>query len=488
MKLLYLECAMGASGDMLMGALASLLDDPQSFVREMNALGLPGVQVRLEPATKCGINGTHMSVTVHGEEEESLDAHEHHHGHEHDPHDHGHFHRASDHDHDHEHDHHHGHGHDGDHEHHHDHDHEHHHHDHNHDHGHHHSHDHHGHGHEHHHGHHHAGLHDIEAIICNLPVSKRVKDDALAVYRLIAQAESEAHGQPVDQIHFHEVGTLDAVADVVGVSLLMERIAPDRVVASPVNTGFGHVHCAHGILPVPAPATASILRGVPTYAGHVEGELCTPTGAALLKHFAGAFEAMPAMATERIGYGMGKKDFPMANCVRAFLGQAQQADVRGAQNADRREAAGHDTAAVGRPRVVELRCNLDDMTPEAVGFATETLLSQGALDVYTAPVYMKKNRPGVLLSCLCNEGDEEKIARLIFRHTTTNGVRLCVQERIVLDTHIEERETPLGTVRVKHAEGYGVSREKVEYDDAARIARERGMALGEVVSNIHKQQ
>ena len=293
-----------------------------------------------------------------------------------------------------------------------------------------------------------------------------MKRDALAVYGLIAAAESEAHGRPVEALHFHEVGTLDAVADVVGVSLLMERLASDRVVASPVNTGFGHVHCAHGILPVPAPATASILRGVPTYAGHVEGELCTPTGAALLKHFASEFAPMPAMATQKIGYGMGKKDFPMANCVRAFLGETWQA----------------------KSRVAELRCNLDDMTGEALGFAQRALLEAGALDVWTAPIYMKKNRPAVLLSCLCREGEEERFARLIFAHTTTNGVRVCPQERFTLEAEVYTRQTRLGDVRVKRAQGYGVSREKIEYDDAARIAKERGMAFNEVVREVLKEQ
>ena len=185
-----------------------------------------------------------------------------------------------------------------------------------------------------------------------------MKADAKAVYALIAEAESKVHGHPVEQIHFHEVGTMDAVADVVAVCILMEMIDADSITASPVHVGSGSVRCAHGILPVPAPATALILSGIPTYGGQVQGELCTPTGAALLKHFVSSFGDRPVMAVEAIGYGMGKKDFERANCVRAFLG----------------ESAG------SRDRIVKLECNLDDMTGEAVSFAMQALLKAGALD------------------------------------------------------------------------------------------------------------
>ena len=270
MKTLYLECNMGAAGDMLTAALLELTADKQAFIDQMNALGLPGVQVAFEPSVKCGITGTHMRVTVDGMEEQSADA---------------------DHPHDHDHEHHHEHDHD---------------------------HPHHDHGHTH---HHHSSMQDIWELIDGLKVSDRVKTDAKAVYALIADAESKAHGRPVSEIHFHEVGTMDAVADVVGVCLLMEALSPDRVLASPVSTGSGHVHCAHGILPVPAPATALILQGIPSQSGHIRGELCTPTGAALLKHFVSAFGERPVMTVDAIGYGMGRKDFEQANCVRAFLGE-----------------------------------------------------------------------------------------------------------------------------------------------------------------------
>ena len=317
MKTLYLECNMGAAGDMLTAALLELTGDKQAFLDRMNALGLPGVRVDAEPSVKCGITGTHMHVTIDGAEEEPGD--DGHHSHEHEHHD--------DHDHPHDHDHH---NHEHDHEHHHDH----------------------GYPHDHDHGHHHhASVKDIDGIIGGLDVSEKVKADARAVYALIADAESRVHGRPVTEIHFHEVGTMDAVADVVGVCLLMEALAPEQVIVSPVHTGSGQVRCAHGILPVPAPATALILEGIPSYGGQVKGELCTPTGAALLKHFADRFGNRPVMAVEAVGYGMGKKDFDQANCVRAFLGESEGV----------------------KETVTKLECNLDDMTGEDLGFAEEQL-------------------------------------------------------------------------------------------------------------------
>ncbi len=416
MKTLYLECNMGAAGDMLAAALYELVDDKEGFLQKMNSLGLPGVTVRAEPAEKCGIHGTHVSVTVGGVEEESSDVHSHPHSHDAPGSEHG---------------------------------------EHSHEHGHIHQHD-----HEHAHGHHHSGMHDIEHIIRgHLDLPDSVKDNAMAVYGLIAEAESHAHGAPVDQIHFHEVGTLDAVADVVGVCLLLDMIRPDRIVASPIHVGCGEVHCAHGVLPVPAPATAYILQGVPTFGGAVRGELCTPTGAAVLKHFVSRFGEMPVMRVEKIGYGMGKKDFERANCVRAMLGETE------------------DTG----DRIVELACNLDDMTPEAIGFAQERLFEAGALDVYTTPIGMKKCRPGVLFTCMCKEENKETMVRLIFRHTSTLGIRESVCNRYTLARSQHTRETPYGSVRIKIAEGWGTKREKAEFEDLAAIARAQDISLHDIL-------
>ena len=419
MKTLYLECNMGAAGDMLAAALLELHPQPEEFVRRMNSLGIPGVEFSAQPAVKCGITGTHVSVTVHGEEEESQDVHLHHHDHHHD------------------------------HEHAHDHDHEHH------------EHEHHEHGHGH---HHHAGMGDIRHILSHLDIPQDVREDAEEVYELIALAESHAHGRPVEEIHFHEVGALDAVADVVAVCWLIHDLEPEQILASPVHVGWGQVRCAHGILPVPAPATAHILRDVPTYGGSVEGELCTPTGAALLKHFAQSFGPSPVMRVEKIGYGMGKKDFEAANCLRAMLGETQE----------------------GRETIAQLCCNLDDMTPEALGFVQERLWEAGALDVTTTPVGMKKNRPGVLLTCMCRLEDRERLVSLLFRHTTTLGIRESQCSRYTLSRSQRSLETPWGPVRIKTSAGWGVTREKPEYEDLAKIARDQDLPLDKVKELLPK--
>lgn len=302
---------------------------------------------------------------------------------------------------------------------------------------------------------------DIEHLLAHLPVSEQVRENALAVYRLIAQAESHAHGQPVSQIHFHEVGTMDAVADVVGVCMLMERIGAQKILASAVHVGSGQVRCAHGVLPVPAPATAHILQGVPTYGGEIAGELCTPTGAALLRHFAQGFGPMPALCASAIGYGMGTKDFAAANCVRAFLGD--------------------DGAGEGGPNgeIALLSCNLDDMPGEDLGFAQQALLDEGALDVYTLPIGMKKNRPAVLLCCICQPDAADKLAAAMLRHTSTFGVRKTLCQRYMLSRSFEQVQTPCGAVRIKTGQGYGVKKSKAEYEDIARIAREQGISLAE---------
>jgi uncharacterized protein (TIGR00299 family) protein len=407
MKILYLECAMGAAGDMLMAALYELLDETgrAAFLAEMNALGLPEVRISAVGATKCGIAGTRIVVDVGGHEEHSHDVGHHAHGHPHEHAEHEHVHRS---------------------------------------------------------------FSDIETLLARLPVSSSVREHAAAVYRLIAEAEAAVHGRPVEEIHFHELGQIDAVADGVGVALLLERLQPEIIVASSVQVGAGQVHTAHGILPVPAPATARLLQGIPCHAGNIRGELCTPTGAALLRHFVAEFGPLPPMRVEKIGYGMGSKDFPAANCLRAFRGEAG-------------EAAGAGDA------VAELRCNLDDMTGEAIGHAAQILWKEGALEVFTAPVQMKKGRPGVLLTCLCAPAEAERFAALMLKYTTSFGVRETLCARRVLARKTEERPTPLGPVRFKRGEGYGVVRNKPEYEDVAAAAEKNGLSFTEAANGILKE-
>ena len=429
MKTLYIECNMGVAGDMLMSALLELLpaEKQETFFETFRSLGIPGVEISAEKAVKCGITGTHVHVLVNGEEEEH-----HHHGHDHD-HDHHHDHGHHDHDHDHDH--------------------------------------------EHHHAHH--GLADIRGIIEGLDVPQQVKKDALAVYDLIAHAESTVHGETMEHIHFHEVGSLDAVADVVGNCLLLSMIGADRIAVSPIHVGSGTVKCAHGILPVPAPATALILSGLPVYSGQIRGELCTPTGAALMKHFGQSFGPMPVMSIEKVGYGMGTRDFgDVANCVRVLLGEEAGATVK--EDVETAGATGKEDADDTPTDILELACNLDDMTGEEIGFAMERLLEAGALDVYTQSITMKKSRPAVILTALIRPSDKDKMTELFFRYTTTIGVRCRSWERAVLQRETVTRQTPWGPVQVKHCSGYGCEKEKAEFEDLSRIAREQNLSLRQV--------
>lgn len=427
MKTLYIECHMGAAGDMLMSALYELLEDKENFLSTMNGLGLPGVRLEAVQGASGGIAGTHMKVTVHGQEELEHD------------HDHPHH----DHDHDHEH-HHHGH----------DHDHEHPHHDHDHD-----------HDHEHHH-HHHATPGHIAEIIDGLDLPEEVKANARGVYDAIARAEAKAHGCPVGDVHYHEVGALDAVADVTGVCYAIYLLKPDRVVVSPVHVGSGTVKCAHGVMPVPAPATANLLAGVPVYGGEVMGELCTPTGAALLTHFAQSFGPMPAMTVDKVGCGVGTKVFAgRANCVRAILGE----DAGGANG-----------------EICELVCNIDDMTPEALAFAAARLLELGALDVYTVPGTMKKGRSGHVLTVLCEVEKERELARAVLEQTTTNGLRVRRCAKYFLTPGAGTAETRWGTVRLKTAQGYGIRHVTAEYESAAELARANGLPIQTVLEDVQK--
>ena len=272
---------------------------------------------------------------------------------------------------------------------------------------------------------------EIEAIIGGLDLPAKVREDVLAVYKLIAEAESHVHGVPVSEIHFHEVGTMDAVTDITAVCLLMNEIAPDEVVVSPVHVGCGQVRCAHGVLPVPAPATLYILQGVPIYGGEVRGELCTPTGAALLKHFADRFGNMPVLRTLSVGYGMGMKDFKWANCVRVTLGETEDLT----------------------DKIIELSAHVDDMTGEEIGFAAQQLFDAGAADVCITPIFMKKFRPASRISVICHESEREAMVRCMFKYTTTLGIRQAVLDRYILSREIKTEQTPYGEVRRKGSSG-----------------------------------
>ena len=389
MRTLYLECNAGASGDMMLGALTALLDDPNELKPMLESAGIPGIRVEIEKGETFSISGTRVRILVDGEEE--------------------------------------------------------------------------GHGHHH---HHHRSLSNVTDIIKGLDVSDWVKDNAVATYLLIADAEAEAHGEPVDLVHFHEVGALDAIADIVGVCMLMEKLSVGKIIASPVRTGFGQVQCAHGMLPIPAPATASLLKGIPTYAGKEEGEFCTPTGAALLKHFASEFTNMPHISYEKVGYGLGSKKFDIPNMLRAFLGDSDGL----------------------LPAIDEITCDIDDMVPEDLGGIVDNLVAEGALDAVLKNCIMKKGRPGFELSCICRKEDTERLSVYILAHTSTRGVRVSGAERYEMLYRFEERDTEYGRIRVKVSEGFGIRKQKPEYEDLKKAAETQGISINEVRRAVQKNQ
>ncbi len=474
MKILYLECSMGVAGDMLMAALYDVMNAAQqrAFMEQMNALGLPGVELIAESSTSYGFCGTRMHVVIDGVEESDTCGHEcghHTHGCAHGRH--------------HEHDHAHGHTHE------------------------HRAHEHHVHEHKHASAHDHAHTHatpgHIAQVIDGLSVGDRVRREARAVYDNIARAEAAAHGLPIDDVHYHEVGALDAVADVVGVCLALDMLAVNKVVVSPIHVGSGTVRCAHGMVSVPAPATAHLLAEAPIYGGNIQGELCTPTGAALVVHFASSFGPMPLMTCGATGYGLGKHDFGQANMVRAFLGQARNmsggtADAGSAAYGGETPVVGDVTGASGAPNIdvstndstnsngeiCEIVCNIDDMTPEALAHACSRLIERGALDAYTLAGTMKKGRAAHQLTVLCKTSQTEAIVKAVLEETTTIGVRAHICQKWSLTPHFESIETPWGNVRIKVSEGFGLKKVKPEYADVAQIAHDQGMPIQDVSAYV----
>lgn len=384
MRTLYIECNAGASGDMITGSLADLLDNPEEVAGMIESAGIPGIRVEVRKEEKSAISGTRVHIIIDGHEE----------------------------------------------------------------------------GDEHHHIH--RNLSDIATIISGLKVSNAVKRDAAEIYHIIAQAESEVHGKPVDQVHFHEVGALDAVADIVGVCMMIEKLAPDAIIASPIRTGFGQVKCAHGILPVPAPATAYILKGMPCYAGDAEGEFCTPTGAAIVRYFAESYGSIPHMTFDEVGYGLGKKDYSVVNVVRTFIGESDGPEED----------------------IDQIDCNIDDMVPEDLGGIVDRLLAEGAVDAYLKTCTMKKSRPGFELTCLSRKKDTERLSRFILSETTTIGVRVHTCRRYVLSREMDTASTPYGDVRVKVCRGYGIVKWKPESDDVRRLAYENHVTIQEVRASV----
>lgn len=431
-RILYLDCFSGASGDMIAGALVDAGVPFDVLEKAVDSLGLDGVGVSSDRVDRSGIGAAKFRVTIDGEVADARPAAR--------SHDHGHLHDQVDaHDHDHAHDH------EGAHDH-----------DHAHDRG-----GTHDHGHAHDHDHH-RGLAEIDGIIDRSSLSPAGKERASRLFRRLAEVEAGIHQVPVETVHLHEVGAVDSIVDVVAAVRALEWLAPDRVVASPLNVGSGTVKCAHGELPVPAPATAELLLEVPTYAQGSPAELVTPTGALIVTEYAGAYGPAPPMRVERIGYGAGDRNpAGRPNVLRALLGES--------------------TGTGAFERVVVLECQIDDMNPQIYGVLMDRLAAAGALDVFYAPIQMKKNRPGTLVTVVAPPGRREALSDILFRESTTIGLRVTETERERLDREAVAVETPVGSVRIKVARRAGAIRNAApEFEDCARLAAERRISIKEV--------
>ena len=423
MKRLFLDCQMGIAGDMLTATLLGLVDDSKMWIERLNQIGLPDVTYTLIPKEDKGLQGYRVAVTINGiEESENHDEHHNHHDayHEHITHSETHG--------------------DGEHS------------------------KHHVHSEQHVHG---RGLQDVTDIINSLSISDTCKQNVINVYNLVAQAEAKVHKSTVTQIHFHELGMLDAIADIVAVFVLIEEFKFNEIIISPIHVGTGSVHCAHGELPVPAPATMELLGGIPMYADYqIKGELCTPTGAALAQYFGTSYSNMPVMTPAKVSYGFGTKQFERPNCIRAFVELLHDSE---------------DT-------IIELSCNLDDMTPEEIGYAVEQLVLSPALDVFTTPIMMKKQRPGTMLTVLCKVDDIDNVRDLIFKHTTSLGIRYHRCDRYILNRSTGDIDWEGHTIAFKKSCGFGVVRHKYEYDSLADIAKCNDMSLLDLKRQLRNKE
>ena len=316
----------------------------------------------------------------------------------------------------------------------------------------------------------HRHLAEIETLIKGSGLSESVQAKARAIFHRLAEAEGKLHGKPPSEVHFHEVGAVDAIVDIVGASIGLELAGIGELFSSPLNVGGGRVEAAHGTLPVPAPATAELLKGVPVYSSGVEGELVTPTGAAIVSTLAKTFGPMPAMKVEQIGYGAGAMDFHgHPNVARLFIGEAADAETA-------------HTGLPGDELVSVIEANLDDMSPQLYGYLVERALAKGALDVTCTAVQMKKGRPGIQVTVLSVPEKGDELAELLFAETTTIGLRIYEARRKVLERESAEVETPYGRVRMKVAKRNGrVLNVAPEYDDCQRVAREKSVPLKEVM-------
>jgi len=416
-RVLYFDCFSGISGDMILGAFLDAGLPFSELKQALGSLAVPGYDITAERVLRAGVSATKFSVHEHGHAHNDMPGHDDNHAHGH-PHTH-------DHDHHHDHDHVHQHGPPGN-------------------------------------GHAHRTLPEIFALIDQSALSAAGRDKAKALFQRLGEAEAEVHQTPIDRVHLHEVGALDSIIDIVGAVFALEWARADRIVCSPLNVGGGMIESAHGLFPVPAPATLKLLGDVPVYSGAVQKELVTPTGALIATSYAGAFGGIPPLSVERVGYGAGTRDNPLTpNVLRILIGRSAE-----------RSAA---------DRVVVVECEIDDMNPQLFGSAMDRLYGAGALEVFYVPVQMKKNRPGTLLTVVAPPELRSTLTDVIFRETTTIGLRHYEVEREVLQREIVRVDTPVGPVRFKLAWHAGrVINAVPEFEDCQAIATAKNLSVKDV--------
>lgn len=410
MKILYFDCFSGISGDMTLGALLDLGIDRQVFVNELQKLNLPGYEIRVQKKVQQGIAGTDVEVIIsdHSHREEPRVTLQHEHSHLHHP------------------------------------------------------------AHSHHEQprlsvHHGRNLTDIEQLIDGSDLNHRVKAFSKQVFQEIARAEGKVHHRPIEEVHFHEVGAVDSIVDIVGAAICLDLLGVKRIISSPLHEGQGFIECQHGLIPVPVPAVMEMLAEshIPVISENVNTELVTPTGLGIIKCLAAEFGPLPAMMVDKVGYGFGKRETGRLNALRVVMGTLAEAEIPVEE-------------------IISLETNVDDMSPELLGYMMERLLANGALDVYYTPIYMKKNRPAVMITVMAEKGSEERLARIILEESSTLGIRITNNRRYYLPREIVSIETEWGPIKVKVASQDSIRKVAPEYEDCKRIAEQTGLALQEI--------
>jgi len=431
MRIAYLECFSGISGDMFMAALVDAGVPPKVLLDAVAALNI-GARLEISRVARCGISATKVDVWVDGEKDlprqeywakqdaiarsGSGPGHEHSEGH------------LGSHSHSHQHSHSRDHG---------------------------------------------RGIAEISKVICGAAISESAKKTAIAIFEALGNAEAKIHGTSIEEVHFHEVGAVDAMVDIVCAAVGAEALGVDEIACSPLNVGGGSVKCAHGSFPVPAPATLELLAGAPVYSSGVQAELVTPTGAAIVRTLSSRFGEFPAMTACKSGYGAGSRDFAAhPNVVRLTLGETPSLSFAG---------------KIASETISVLEANLDDLNPQVFGYVMDKLLEEGALDAFGIPVQMKKNRPGMLLTVLCKPEEADRLAQIIFAESTTLGVRRREERRQALARRWENVSTPWGEIRIKIASMNGtVTNYAPEYEDCRRVAAEHHVPLKRVMQEANR--